>query len=53
MKKELPAFLGIISFLGKFSPSMTDVCESLRKLTSAKTEWTWKVTYQKIYDNAL
>ena len=29
---------------------MADVCKSFRKLTSAKTEWTWNETYQKIFD---
>ena len=36
-KKELQGFLGIISYLSKFSPSTADNCESLRQLTSSKT----------------
>ena len=28
-KRELQAFLGIINYLGKFSPGMTEVCEPL------------------------
>ena len=28
------------------------VCESLGKLTSTKTEWTWDATYQKMFDKA-
>ena len=51
-KKELQAFLGIINYLGKFSPSTAEVCESLRKLTSAKTKWTWNTTYQKMFYQA-
>ena len=51
-KKELQAFLRIISYLGKFSLSIADACESLRKLTSTKMERTWNATYQKIFDNA-
>ena len=51
-KKELQAFLGIINYLGKFSPSTADVCESLRKLMSAKTEWTWNAIYQNMFDKA-
>ena len=39
-KKGLQAFLGIINYLGKFSPSTANVCEPLRKLTSSKTLWT-------------
>ena len=49
-KMELQAFLSIINYLGKFFPSMAQVCESLRKLTSAKTEWTWNTIYQKMFD---
>ena len=51
-RKELQAFLTIINYLGKFSPSTAEVCESLRKLTSAKREWTWNATYQKMFDKA-
>ena len=35
-KKELQAFLGIINYLGKFSPGTPDVCDPLHKLTSSK-----------------
>ena len=31
---------------------MAEVCESLRKLMSAKTEWTWNATYQKMFNKA-
>ena len=52
-KKELKAFLGIINYLGKFSKfscNMAKVCESLRKLMSAKTEWSCNATYEKMFD---
>ena len=52
IKKEFQAFLSIINSLGKFSHSMVEVCESLSKLMSAKTEWTWTTTYQKMFDKA-
>ena len=51
-KRELQAFLRIFNYLGKFSPSTADTCESLRKLTSTKTEWTWNATYQKMFNKA-
>ena len=35
-KKELQAFLGIINYLSKFSPSTASICEPLQKLTSSK-----------------
>ena len=40
-KRELQAFLGIINYLGKFSPGMVEVCKQLRKLTSNKMAWAW------------
>ena len=50
-KKELQTFLGIINYLGN-PPSTADIRESLIKLTSARTEWTWNATCQKIFDKA-
>ena len=51
-QKKPQEFLGIINYLGEFSPSTADICESLRQLTSSKTEWTWNATYQKVFDKA-
>ena len=49
-KKELQAFLGIINYLGKFSPGTAEVCKPLHKLTSCKM--TWNTSYQQLFDNA-
>ena len=51
-KKELQAFLGIINYLGKFSPGTTDVCDTLHKLTSSKVSWTWNALYQELFAKA-
>ena len=40
------------NYLSKFTPIMARICKSLRKLTSARTEWTWNSTYQKIFSKA-
>ena len=45
-KKELQAFLGIINYLGKFSPGTAEVCDLLQKLASSKATWTWNASYQ-------
>ena len=50
-RKELQAFLGIISYSSMFSPCTVDVCESLRQLTSSKTEWIWNAPYQTLFNN--
>ena len=46
-KKELQAFLGVINYLGTFSPSRAS---ELQKLTSSRTVWTWNASYQALYD---
>ena len=51
-KKELQGFLGIINYLGKFSPGTADVCEPLHKLTSSKVIWTWNASYQSLFNKA-
>ena len=51
-KKELQAFLSVLNYLGKFSLGTAEVCESLRKLTSAQAEWKWSTTNQKTFEEA-
>ena len=51
-KRELQAFLGIINYLGKFSPGTEEVCEPLQKLTSRKVTWTWNASYQQLFAKA-
>ena len=48
-KWELQAFLGIINYLGKFSPGTVEICDPLQKLTSSKAVWTWNASYQKLF----
>ena len=52
IKMELRAFLGIINYLGKFSPGTGEVCEPLCKLTSSKSTWTWNASYQQLFISA-
>ena len=49
-KKELQAFLGMINYLGKFSPGTTDICDPVHKLTSSKVTWTWNISYQALFN---
>ena len=52
-KKELQSFLGIMNYLKRFSPPSTEeLCEPLRKLTSAKSELKWNSIYHKLYKRA-
>ena len=38
-KKELQRFLGMVSYLGKFLPNLSDVSAPLRKLLEKDVEW--------------
>ena len=49
-RKELQAFFAIINYQSKFSPSTEEAWISPRNLTSAKAEWTWNITYQRLFD---
>ena len=51
-KKELQAFLEIINYLGKFSPGTVDVHDPFHKLTLSKVTWTWKTSYQSLFNKA-
>ena len=51
-KKELQAFLGIINYLSKFSPDMSEVCKPLRKLTLSKAAWMWDASDQQQFEKA-
>ena len=51
-KKGLQAFLGIINYLGKFSPGTADMCGPLHKLTSGKVTWAWNASYQSLFSRA-
>ena len=51
-KREPQAFIGIINYLGKFSPGTAEVCKPLQKLTSSRTMWNWNTSYQQLFDKA-
>ena len=51
-QKGTAGLLGIINYLGKFSPGKVEVCETLRKLTSSKATWTWNTSYQQLFAEA-
>ena len=49
-KWELQAFLGIINYLGEFSPGTAEVCDPLQKLTSSRIMWMWNASYQQLFN---
>ena len=49
-KKELQAFQGIMNYLSNFSPTMTEVCKPLYRLTFMNTEWTLNRTFLGLFN---
>ena len=49
-KRELQSFLGVINYLGKFSPYTAEVCSPLQKLVSSRMLWTWNASYQQLFN---
>ena len=46
-KKALQRLLGIITYLAKFLPNLSDVMEPLRRLLDKDVQWHWKDTHEK------
>ena len=49
-KKELQRFLGMINYLGKFVPNLSENTENLRKLLEKNTEWCFDKNHKKEID---
>ena len=49
-KRNLYAFLGILSYLSKFCPITDAVCKALRQLAAVKTKQMWRGRYQKVFN---
>lgn len=51
-KKELHTFLGLATYLGKFLPSLSDVCAPLRRILKQDADFTWdedaEAAFQKL-----
>ena len=46
-KKELQRFLGIINYLGKFVPNLSENTDNLRKLFEKDIEWHFDENHKK------
>ena len=49
-KEELQRFLGMINYLGKFLPNLSENTENLRKLLEKDTKWHFNENYKKEID---
>lgn len=51
--KDVPAlqrFLGMVNYLGKFIPNLSDIAAPLRKLTHKETAWCWYHQHQSAFE---
>lgn len=49
--KSLKRFLGMVSYLAKFLPSMSQKTEILRSLDRKNTDWNWTKDHQSAFEN--
>ena len=47
--KGVQRFLGLINYLSKFLPKMSELCEPLRVLTLRETEWCLLEAHDKVF----
>lgn len=47
---SLQRFIGMVKYLAKFLPALSDMSEPLRRLTHKDCEWTWSDQQQKAFD---
>lgn len=47
---EVRRLLGMINFLGKFVPNLSEICQPLNELLKADREFTWSYTQQQAFD---
>ena len=50
-KKELMRFLGMVKYLGKFIPKLSELTAPLRMLTRNDTIWCWSEEHTRIVNN--
>lgn len=48
--KEIQCVLGMATYLTKFLPNLSDVCEPMRRLTKKEVEFTWSIEQQRAFE---
>ena len=49
MSKELNVFVGMVSYLAKFLPVLSDITEPLQKLEDKDVEWCWLKQHEQAF----
>jgi transposase InsO family protein len=50
-KKQLMSFLGMVTYLTKFLPNLSNITGPLRELTHDDTDYIWKKIHQQCFEN--
>lgn len=50
-KQELLRFMGMIQYLAKFIPNLSDISAPLRKLLEGDTEWHWEKAQSESFEH--
>ena len=48
-KKEVQSFIGMINYLSKFSPRLTELTEPIRELMKEKVPFNWDPGHQELF----
>ena len=48
-KKEVQSFIGMINYLTKFSPRLTELAEPIRELVKEKVPFNWGPEHQELF----
>ena len=51
-KKEVQSFIGMINYLTKFSPRLTELAEPITELVKEKIPFNWGPEHQESFTNA-
>lgn len=49
-KVELTRFLGMVTYLSKFVPNLSDKANGLRHISNDGVEWKWEISHQNDFD---
>lgn len=49
-KAELTRFLGMVTYLSKFVPNLSDRANGLRHISNDGVEWKWEISHQNDFD---
>ena len=49
-KAELETVLGMVNYLSKFGPNLSEITSPMRKLLVKDVEWSWEYPQSQVFD---